>query len=77
MNSTLEPDVVTREGLDQVEMQVQFRLNGRVRDFRLALLNGGLILRGSTRTYYSKQLAQHAVMEAVDLPIIANDIEVM
>ena len=36
----------------------------------------GLILEGHTNTYYTKQMAQHAVMRAVDLPIRANDIEV-
>jgi len=37
----------------------------------------GLVLTGRTCTYYVKQLAQHAVMEFVDLPILANDIEVV
>jgi hypothetical protein len=35
-----------------------------------------VVLEGHAQTYYVKQLAQHAVMEA-DLPIIANDIEVL
>jgi len=39
-------------------------------------VNGELILRGRTRTYYAKQLAQQAVMEATALPIRANEIEV-
>jgi len=33
-------------------------------------------LRGRAKTYYAKQLAQHAVMEATDLPVLANEIEV-
>ncbi len=37
----------------------------------------GLVLEGHTHTYYAKQLAQHAVMEAVDLPIHANEIVVV
>jgi hypothetical protein len=36
----------------------------------------GLILCGRARTYYAKQRAQHAVMEATGLPILANEIEV-
>jgi hypothetical protein len=40
------------------------------------LRGGGLILRGLTTTYYAKQLAQHAVMEATAIPIVANEIEV-
>jgi hypothetical protein len=34
------------------------------------------VLRGVTRTYYAKQLAQHAVMQLTDLPIHANEIDV-
>jgi len=36
----------------------------------------GLVLRGRAQTYYAKQLAQHAVVEAAGLPILANEIEV-
>jgi len=43
---------------------------------QLVVTDGGLILRGRCRTYYVKQLVQHAVMEASDRPILANEIEV-
>jgi hypothetical protein len=62
--------------MDQLETHVQSRLNGRVRNFRLVVRVGGLILTGQARTYYAKQLAQHAVMEATAIPILANQIEV-
>jgi hypothetical protein len=55
---------------------VQCRLSGRVRDLRVEVAGEALILRGHARTYYAKQLAQHAVMDATDLPIRANEIEV-
>jgi hypothetical protein len=61
---------------EQLETHVQSRLNGRVRHFRLVVRGNGLILTGQARTYYAKQLAQHAVMEASALPILANEIEV-
>ena len=38
--------------------------------------DNGLILQGYAFTYYAKQLAQHAIMQATRLPILANDIEV-
>jgi hypothetical protein len=47
-----------------------------VRHLRLAARGGGLVLTGHARTYHAKQLAQHAVMEATALPIVANDIDV-
>jgi hypothetical protein len=34
-------------------------------------------LRGRARTYYAKQLAQHAVMQVTEYLIQANEIEVV
>ena len=48
----------------------------QIHDFHIELLDDGLVLKGRTKTYYVKQKAQHAVMEATDLSIIANDIVV-
>lgn len=62
--------------IDELEAHVQCRLRSRVLDFHLIVQSGGLILKGHSRTYYAKQLAQHAVMEATDLPILINEIEV-
>ena len=69
-------DLHTDNRLAELEVHIVSRLHGRIRDFRLVLQDTGLVLRGYTRTYYAKQLAQHAVMELADLPILANDIEV-
>jgi len=63
-------------GIDQIEVDVRSRLNGRLKDFRLVHGDGGLVLRGRAQSYYAKQLAQHAVREATGLPIAANEIEV-
>lgn len=73
---TLTLDLLTQETLGELEEHIQSRLNGRVRDLRLSIRDNGLVLEGHTHTYHAKQLAQHAVMEAVDLPISANEIEV-
>ena len=62
--------------LDQLELHLQSRLSGRVRDFRLVPRGRGLRLRGRAGSYHGKQLAQHAVMETVSLPILSNEIEV-
>lgn len=73
------PDITHLDCQDEVERLnafVRFRLHGRLRDFRLRVRSRGLILQGSARSYYVKQLAQHAVMEATQLPIAANEIEV-
>jgi len=64
------------EQLEQIEARLRGQLMGRIRDLTLLLRRDGLVIRGFARTYYAKQLAQHAVMRAIDLPIVANEIEV-
>ena len=64
------------DNINNLEGNVRRRLNGRVRDFRLLLQDNGLILQGYTFTYHAKQLAQHTIMQATRLPILANEIEV-
>ena len=69
-------DFGQHDEIDGLEGIVRRRLNGRVRDFRLLLQDNGLILQGYAFTYHAKQLAQHAIMKATRLPIIANEIEI-
>ena len=61
---------------DFLELQLQRRVGGRVRNLRIVFRSGGIILQGRATTYHAKQLAQHAAMELAELPILANDIEV-
>jgi hypothetical protein len=51
-------------------------LRGRLRDASLTVRNGAVVIHGRTNSFYVKQLAQHAVMKRVSLPIAANEIEV-
>ena len=67
---------LARAEVERLELQVQSRLGSRVRDLRLIAGAQGLILRGRALTYHAKQLAQHALMTATRLPILANEIEV-
>jgi hypothetical protein len=69
-------DDLRREQTVRLEERVQHRLSGRIHDLRVLVRDDGLILQGRAHTYYAKQLAQHAVMEASPLPIRANEIEV-
>lgn len=62
--------------LVQLEALIQRQLTRRLAQFRIRYQDGGLILEGRTRTYYGKQLVQHAVMDLADLPILANNIAV-
>jgi hypothetical protein len=62
------PDLARTDWIDELEAHIQRRLGGLVRDFRLLVQGGGLVLRGHTHTYYAKQLAQEAVRGASTLP---------
>jgi hypothetical protein len=74
LGEVLDP---TRPGwTDQLAAELQRQLGGRVRGLCLLAHADGLILRGQARTYYAKQLAQHAVMRATGFRILANEIEV-
>jgi hypothetical protein len=66
-----------RDELVLLEADIQRHLRHYVRDFRMAVRDGGLVLCGRTRTYYGKQLVQHEVMERSRLPIRANNIDVL
>lgn len=63
--------------LTEIAAHVKERTAGRVRQVRLVLRGGGVVLHGRCRTYYAKQLAQHALMKVTSLPILANEIEVL
>jgi hypothetical protein len=69
-------DPLGEKYLDELQSQVQCSLGGRVREFRVELKKGGLVLRGQSSTYHGKQLAQQRVMERSDVPILANEIVV-
>lgn len=60
-----------------LEESVRCRLNGRVQCFQLVVVTGGVILRGKAWSYHAKQMAQHLVMQACSLPILANEVEVV
>jgi len=55
---------------------LQDYLRGRLRDASVSVHEGGVVISGKASSYYVKQLAQHAVMARVSLPIAANTIEV-
>lgn len=77
MDAFSEVSSIPATKLDELETHIQCQLSGQIRDFRIVLRGGGLVLQGHAHTYHAKQLAQHAVMKAAALPILANEIEVL
>ena len=59
-----------------IEQVVRDRLSGWVHDFHVVVRERGIVLMGSTRSYYARQLVQHAALSASLLPLLANEIRV-
>ena len=60
-----------------VEKVVRSRTSGAIRDLNVVVVNKShVILSGRTTTYYAKQLATHAAMNANQDIVISNEIEV-
>jgi hypothetical protein len=66
----------TQNTLEAIERAIRLRTSGQIRDLHVDVLDGELILTGRTTTYYTKQLATHAVLDLVDDLDLSNDIEV-
>jgi hypothetical protein len=64
------------EEVERLAAHVRCLLGAQVRDLRLVVHDQGLILQGRARSYYAKQLAQHAIMRATTYAFLGNDIEV-
>lgn len=67
------PNKMTAEA---AEALLKARLGSRVIDLHVRFHEVGITLKGTAYSYYAKQLAQHAAMHLLGLPIVANEIEV-
>jgi hypothetical protein len=60
--------------IERIEAKIRQRLGGQVMDLQVAIHDGGVILRGRTRTHHAKQVALQAVMDLTEMPIRFVDI---
>jgi hypothetical protein len=60
----------------RVERMVREKTSGLIRDLRVDVMPREIVLSGRASTYYAKQLATHAALEACDDLTLTNDIEV-
>ena len=63
----------TSELTELVERVIRNRTGGPIRELRVDVFNGEVILTGQTSTYYTKQLATHAALDAVEKEIVGRD----
>ena len=61
---------------DRVERLVRQRTSGLIRDLKVEVLPGEIVVTGRASTYYAKQLATHAALDACDHFTLTNDSEV-
>lgn len=61
----------------RVERTVRCRTGGRIRDLRVEVQGGEVILSGFASTYYVKQLATHAALDELAEQRLTNAIEVV
>jgi hypothetical protein len=71
-----EQECVIVEEIAIAAAHLKRHLHGRLYDAGVSVHAGGVVISGHTGYYYVKQLAQHAIMNRVTLPIVANEIEV-
>jgi hypothetical protein len=56
--------------------EVRARLGSRVRNLRVLLREGCVVLLGRASSYHAKQLAQHWVQKTLGAILLVNEIEV-
>jgi len=57
-----------------IEQRIESRVRGRVRNLRVRVFEGIVILQGQCATYYTKQLAQHAALGVLEDEHLENAI---
>jgi osmotically-inducible protein OsmY len=61
---------------EEVEALLNQRLGSQARGLVVVVDEEGVVLRGQAPSFHVKQLAQHVIMVALGLRIVANQIEV-
>ncbi len=59
-----------------IERLVRLRTGGMIRELKVRIDAGDVVISGRTSTYYNKQLATHAALDAAETVTLTNDIEV-
>ena len=76
MTLLLYPRPTYTIALEEIERRDLERSGRRVKDVRVSVSRGQVLLEGRTDTYYGKQLAQHGALELVPEGMLENAIDV-
>ncbi len=69
-------DTITPIRLEELQGLLQSKFRGQVRDVRVILRDGLVVLQGIAVSYYIKQLAQHLALRALERAALCNEIDV-
>ncbi len=75
----LDADAATQQETElasSISQRIRAHLPGRVRCLTVCVTEKGVTLTGQCSTYYSKQMAQHVAMGALDYQQLVNNIDV-
>lgn len=68
---------VTHDLVLSIELGVQARSHGRVRNLNILLDGESVVLRGETGSHHTKQLAQHGALDFIEDRQLVNEIVVV
>jgi hypothetical protein len=72
-----EPVIDRRSLSERIECHIERRLCGRILDLHIVCSGDRVVLRGRSRTYHAKQLAQDAALDLTGgAPRLVNEIVV-
>ncbi len=60
----------------ELAADVRWRNRSLIRELRVEVIEGGVLLHGHAYSYYGKQVAQHEVLRRTGLALLANRITV-
>jgi osmotically-inducible protein OsmY len=60
----------------RIDLAIRRQTAGKIRNLKIEVTEECVVLSGACRTYYSKQLAQHAAMSVSGCPTLVNEIVV-
>jgi hypothetical protein len=69
-------DTITPAGLEELQGLLQSKFRGQVREVRVVLRDGLVVLQGIAISYYAKQLAQHLALRTLHKAALRNEIDV-
>ena len=69
MSAEPQVQLILEEHVEALKQRIQERTGRRIASLMLALIDGRLVVRGHTRSFYVKQLALAAIREVVAGPV--------